>query len=85
MALTAAQLHFAPARLSSRRPRPAARCVRVCAELKPELRAALDKFVTDNKVVLFMKGNKQFPQARPVPGRGPQRRGTDRASMVPPA
>jgi hypothetical protein len=33
--------------------------------LKPELRAAIDKFVGDNKVVLFMKGNKQFPQARP--------------------
>jgi hypothetical protein len=32
--------------------------------LKPELRAAIDKFVTSNKVVLFMKGNKQFPQAR---------------------
>jgi hypothetical protein len=32
--------------------------------LKPELRAAIDKFVGENKVVLFMKGNKQFPQAR---------------------
>ncbi len=32
--------------------------------LRPELKAALDKFVTENKVVLFMKGTKQFPQAR---------------------
>merc|ERR1712060_861250 len=32
------------------------------AALKPELKAAIDKFVTDNKVVLFMKGTKQFPQ-----------------------
>jgi hypothetical protein len=32
--------------------------------LKPELRAAIDKFVSSNKVVLFMKGTKQFPQAR---------------------
>ena len=30
--------------------------------LSPELREALDKFVTENKIVLFMKGNKQFPQ-----------------------
>jgi monothiol glutaredoxin len=30
--------------------------------LKPELKAALDKFVQENKVVLFMKGNRQFPQ-----------------------
>jgi monothiol glutaredoxin len=37
---------------------------RLAGSLKPELRAALDKFVTENKVVLFMKGTKQFPQAR---------------------
>mmetsp|Transcript_2969 Transcript_2969/g.5005 ORF Transcript_2969/g.5005 Transcript_2969/m.5005 type:complete len:179 (+) Transcript_2969:108-644(+) len=30
--------------------------------LAPEMREAFDKFVTENKIVLFMKGNKQFPQ-----------------------
>eukprot|EP00850_Spirogloea_muscicola_P021502 SM000251S08833 [mRNA] locus=s251:138298:139488:- [translate_table: standard] len=30
--------------------------------LTPELKEALHKFVVDNKVVLFMKGNRQFPQ-----------------------
>lgn len=30
--------------------------------LSPELRAALEKFVTENKIVLFIKGTKQFPQ-----------------------
>nr|ABU48541.1 glutaredoxin-like protein 4 [Pteris vittata] len=30
--------------------------------LSPELKEAVDKFVTSNKVVLFMKGNKLFPQ-----------------------
>ena len=30
--------------------------------LQPELKSAIDKFITSNKVVLFMKGNKQFPQ-----------------------
>eukprot|EP00854_Cymbomonas_tetramitiformis_P010788 gene10788-12762_t len=28
----------------------------------PELKEALDKFVSDNKLVLFMKGTKDFPQ-----------------------
>lgn len=28
----------------------------------PELRAALETFVTENKIVLFIKGTKQFPQ-----------------------
>ena len=30
--------------------------------LRPELKAALDKFVAENKVVLFMKGTRQAPQ-----------------------
>ncbi|CAI5470948.1 unnamed protein product [Closterium sp. Yama58-4] len=30
--------------------------------LTPELKAALDKFIAENKVILFMKGTKQFPQ-----------------------
>mmetsp|Transcript_59948 Transcript_59948/g.190434 ORF Transcript_59948/g.190434 Transcript_59948/m.190434 type:complete len:108 (-) Transcript_59948:89-412(-) len=29
--------------------------------MSPELKKAIDKFVTENKVVMFMKGNKQFP------------------------
>ncbi|KAG0621393.1 hypothetical protein M758_3G016600 [Ceratodon purpureus] len=30
--------------------------------LTPELKEALDKYLNENKVVLFMKGNKMFPQ-----------------------
>lgn len=30
--------------------------------LQPELKSAIKKFIASNKVVLFMKGNKQFPQ-----------------------
>ena len=30
--------------------------------LTPEMKEAVDKFVLSNKVVLFMKGNKLFPQ-----------------------
>ena len=30
--------------------------------LAPELKTAIDEFVQENKVVLFMKGTKQFPQ-----------------------
>ncbi|KAL5538780.1 hypothetical protein UlMin_044330 [Ulmus minor] len=32
------------------------------AALTPELKSTLDKVVTSNKVVLFMKGTKDFPQ-----------------------
>jgi monothiol glutaredoxin len=32
------------------------------AALTPELKEALDTFVASNKVVLFMKGTKDFPQ-----------------------
>ncbi|RVW45239.1 Monothiol glutaredoxin-S14, chloroplastic [Vitis vinifera] len=32
------------------------------AALTPELKTTLDKVVTSNKVVLFMKGTKEFPQ-----------------------
>lgn len=30
--------------------------------LSPELHTAIDKFIQDNKIVLFMKGNRMFPQ-----------------------
>lgn len=30
--------------------------------LSPEMKEALDKYLSENKVVLFMKGNKMFPQ-----------------------
>lgn len=30
--------------------------------LTDDLRAALDKYVSENKIVVFMKGTKQFPQ-----------------------
>ena len=30
--------------------------------LSEELKLAIDKYVSENKVVLFMKGNRQFPQ-----------------------
>ncbi|KAH9791444.1 Monothiol glutaredoxin-S14 [Citrus sinensis] len=36
------------------------RCL--AAALTPELKSTLDKVVTGNKVVLFMKGTKDFPQ-----------------------
>ncbi|CAL8464006.1 g3541 [Coccomyxa elongata] len=36
--------------------------VRAQAGLSPELREALEKFINSHKVVLFMKGTKQFPQ-----------------------
>ncbi|XP_059669902.1 monothiol glutaredoxin-S7, chloroplastic [Cornus florida] len=35
---------------------------RCLSALTPELRTTLDKVVTSNKVVLFMKGSKEFPQ-----------------------
>jgi len=31
-------------------------------ELRPELQEAVEKLLAENKVVLFMKGNKLFPQ-----------------------
>lgn len=34
--------------------------------LKPELRKALDDFVSQNKIVLFMKGTQQVPHMCPV-------------------
>jgi len=34
----------------------------ICAALTPELKTTIDKVVTSNKVVLFMKGTKDFPQ-----------------------
>jgi len=30
--------------------------------MNPELRDAIDKFISENKIVVFMKGNKMFPQ-----------------------
>ncbi|KAJ4757190.1 Monothiol glutaredoxin-S7 [Rhynchospora pubera] len=36
--------------------------VRCNSGLSPELKSTLDKVVTSNKVVLFMKGTKDFPQ-----------------------
>ncbi|KAL6638555.1 hypothetical protein ACP70R_023666 [Stipagrostis hirtigluma subsp. patula] len=49
-------------RLSLRRP-ARARSVRcLAAALGPEMRATLDKVVASHKVVLFMKGTKDFPQ-----------------------
>ncbi|KAF8762362.1 hypothetical protein HU200_009541 [Digitaria exilis] len=47
-----------PARLPAR----ARRSVRCLAALSPEMRATLDKVVGSSKVVLFMKGTKDFPQ-----------------------
>ena len=33
-----------------------------CTAITPELKTTLDKVVTSHKVVLFMKGTKEFPQ-----------------------
>ena len=30
--------------------------------MSPELKAAIDKYISENKVVVFIKGTKQFPQ-----------------------
>ncbi|ONM11618.1 Monothiol glutaredoxin-S14 chloroplastic [Zea mays] len=38
------------------------RSVRCLAAMSPEMRATLDKVVGSSKVVLFMKGTKDFPQ-----------------------
>ncbi|KAF8708796.1 hypothetical protein HU200_030185 [Digitaria exilis] len=43
-------------------PARASRSVRCLAALSPEMRATLDKVVGSSKVVLFMKGTKDFPQ-----------------------
>lgn len=32
------------------------------SELNPELKNRIEKILTDNKIVLFMKGSPQFPQ-----------------------
>ncbi|RCV39915.1 hypothetical protein SETIT_9G009100v2 [Setaria italica] len=48
-----------PAQLSVR---ARGRSVRCLAGLSPEMRATLDKVVGSSKVVLFMKGTKDFPQ-----------------------
>ncbi|XP_052173629.1 uncharacterized protein LOC127788949 isoform X3 [Diospyros lotus] len=45
-------------RVGSRRIGP----VRCFSALTPELKTTLDKVVTSHKVVLFMKGTKEFPQ-----------------------
>ncbi|KAL5217472.1 hypothetical protein ABZP36_018156 [Zizania latifolia] len=52
-----------PARLppGSPRARPV-RCQAAGGGLAPEMRATLDKVVASHKVVLFMKGTKDFPQ-----------------------
>ncbi|KAL9241843.1 hypothetical protein vseg_015905 [Gypsophila vaccaria] len=41
------------------RRRPSFRCF---SALSPELKTTIDKVVTSNKVILFMKGTKDFPQ-----------------------
>ena len=58
--------HACVQRLKAARPRASRQAAAGDAGggLKPELRAAIDKFVNENKVVLFMKGTKQFPQVR---------------------
>lgn len=54
-------LHFSPAKplVSSHTQRLQHRCL---SALTPELKTTLDKVVTSEKVVLFMKGTKDFPQ-----------------------
>lgn len=43
-------------------PTTARRTVRCFSALTPELKTTLDKVVTSQKVILFMKGTKDFPQ-----------------------
>ncbi len=45
------------------RPPPLAGRLRAAGSgVSPELKAAIDKYITENKVVVFIKGTKQFPQ-----------------------
>lgn len=56
-------LATSPSRITKRRDAGIARAsVGGTGALTPELKEALDKFLTANKVVLFMKGTKLFPQ-----------------------
>ncbi|KAF3341612.1 monothiol glutaredoxin-S7 [Carex littledalei] len=50
----------APFSHAHRRSRPVS--VRCSSGLSPELKSTLDKVVNSHKVLLFMKGNKDFPQ-----------------------
>lgn len=54
-------------RASSSSAAPAARrrsspVVRVAADMGPEMKSAIDKFVSENKVVCFIKGTKEQPK-----------------------
>ncbi|KAG8098957.1 hypothetical protein GUJ93_ZPchr0013g36248 [Zizania palustris] len=52
-----------PVRLSTSSPHArSVRCLAAGGGLAPEMRATLDKVVASHKVVLFMKGTKDFPQ-----------------------
>ncbi|GAB2278314.1 Monothiol glutaredoxin-S14, chloroplastic [Dionaea muscipula] len=46
----------------ARRPKRLTTSFRCLSALNPELKTTLDKVVTSQKVVLFMKGTKEFPQ-----------------------
>ncbi|KAL5700470.1 Monothiol glutaredoxin-S7 [Ranunculus cassubicifolius] len=54
---SSSSLNFPP--LKTRVTSTAFRCY---SALNPDLKTTLDKVVTSNKVVLFMKGNRDFPQ-----------------------
>jgi hypothetical protein len=64
-----------PASIASRTPAPPPLSLDLCihphptpnhsavgAGVSPELKVAIDKYITENRVVVFMKGTKQFPQ-----------------------
>ncbi|XP_057753894.1 monothiol glutaredoxin-S7, chloroplastic [Arachis stenosperma] len=53
------KLHF---QFHPKQHKRASTIVRCSSGLTPQLKSTLDKVVTSNKVVLFMKGTKDFPQ-----------------------
>ncbi|XP_058003779.1 monothiol glutaredoxin-S7, chloroplastic isoform X2 [Hevea brasiliensis] len=51
-----------PGKLAFRVSSTPSRIASICCALSPDLKNTLDKVVTSQKVVLFMKGTKDFPQ-----------------------
>ncbi|KAK4273621.1 hypothetical protein QN277_021988 [Acacia crassicarpa] len=62
--LSTFSLSSMPKLLFPYKPKPKLRttALRCFSALTPELKSTLDKVITSNKVVLFMKGTKEFPQ-----------------------
>mmetsp|Transcript_11433 Transcript_11433/g.15589 ORF Transcript_11433/g.15589 Transcript_11433/m.15589 type:complete len:180 (+) Transcript_11433:105-644(+) len=51
-----------PLSLSRASSKNSRKAFKVSAEITPEFKEGIEKFLVSNKIVLFMKGTKQFPQ-----------------------